>query len=329
MVCFSESFESLSEGMESALWTLGAVPRLHRTDRLSTAIQKPSNQEEFTVRYRALLRHYGMEGQATQAASPNENGDVEQRNNRIKRAVDQSLMIRGSRDFESRKDYERFLKKLFLQLNAGRKERLLEEMRAMRSLPARRLESCKRMDVRVHPSSIIRVNGNVYSVSSRLIGEWVQVRLLMEHLEVWYGQRLIEKIPRLRGDDKHRVDYRHIIDWLVRKPGAFESYRYREDLFPTFRFRMAYDALKRTNPLHASKEYLKILHLAARESEVAVDRVLWTLLDRELPISFAAVEEKVRSREKTASPTEVAIPEVDLCAYDALLDAKEAYRGGN
>ena len=84
--------------------------------------------------------------------------------------------------------------------------------------------------------------------------------------------------PRWHGRSRHRIDYRHIIEWLVRKPGAFESYRYQADLFPTSRFRMAYDALKETAPSRSSKEYLKILKLAAAAGEVQVDEALRELL---------------------------------------------------
>lgn len=103
------------------------------------------------------------------------------------------------------------------------------------------------------------------SFVNRLIDEQVEVRLYVEHLEVWYAQQRVETIPRLRGKGKHRIQYRHIIDWLVRKPGAFENYRYREELFPTHRFRMTYDWLKQQRPSRASREYLEILHLAAME----------------------------------------------------------------
>ena len=98
-LCFSESFESLSEGLQNALWELGGAPREHRTDRLATAVNNMSDEKEFTSRYNALLRHYRMEGQKIQAGKANENGDVEQRHHRFKRAVDQALMLRGSRDF--------------------------------------------------------------------------------------------------------------------------------------------------------------------------------------------------------------------------------------
>ena len=89
---------------------------------------------------------------------------------------------------------------------------------------------------------------NVYSVHSRLIGEQVEARLGAEIVEVWYAGRKVEELARLRGRGKHRVDYRHILEWLERKPGAFENYRYQEDLFPTSRFRMAYDGLRETTP---------------------------------------------------------------------------------
>lgn len=197
-ICFSESFESLSEGFQNGVWELGGVPGKHRTDRLTAAVQKPDNPEEFTQRYRALLNHYGLQGHKTQPASPNENGDVEQRHYRLKKALEQSLMLRGSCDFISREDYAAFLKKLFIQLNAGRSDRFKEEVDLLRRLPANRLDSCKRLQVRVGPSSTIRVIHNVYSVDSRLIRENIQVRVYVEHLEVWYAQQCIEKIPRLR-----------------------------------------------------------------------------------------------------------------------------------
>ena len=85
---------------------------------------------------------------------------------------------------------------------------------------------------------------NIYSVHSRLIGERVDVRLYADHLEVWFAGRVVQRTPRLRGQRKHLINYRHVIDWLVRKPGEFENYQYRDDLFPTSRFRMAYDALR-------------------------------------------------------------------------------------
>ena len=170
-ICFSESFETLSEGLQSALFELGGVPEMHQTDRMTAAVRKARSPDEFTDRYAALLRHYRMEGRKTQAASPHENGDVEQRHYRFKQALEQSLLMRGSRDFDSRSDYAAFLGKLFDQLNQGRRQRFQEEVKALRHLPLRRLEACKRLTVRVAPSSTIRVHRNLYSVYSRLMSD--------------------------------------------------------------------------------------------------------------------------------------------------------------
>ena len=323
-ICYSESFESLSEGLQNALWELGGVPEKHRTDRLTSAVQTPDNPEAFTQRYRALLAHYWLQGHKTQAESPNENGDVEQRHYRFKEALDQSLMLRGSRDFSGRQEYNVFLRKLFSQLNSGRTERFREEQKLLKALPAKRLESCKRLHVRVGQSSTIQVYRNAYSVDSRLIDEQVEVRLYVEHLEVWYAQQRVETIPRLRGKGKHRIQYRHIIDWLVRKPGAFENYRYREELFPTHRFRMTYDWLKQQRPSRASREYLEILHLAAKENETAVDCALQKLIEQDQPISAEAVKRILSSEQpQIPSTAQIVVAEVDLGAYDALLSIGE------
>jgi hypothetical protein len=319
-ICYSESLESLTEGWQNAVWELGAVPVRHRTDSLSSAVNNMSNLEEFNQRYEAVMRYYGVKPEHTNPASGNENGDVEQSHHRFKRAVDQALMLRGSRDFASVEEYAQFLKKLMAQRNAGRRERLGEELQVMRELPARRMESAKRERVRVDSGSLIHVDRNAYSVNSRLIGEQVEARLYLDRVEVWYGQKKVEDLPRLRGRAKHRVDYRHIIEWLVRKPGAFENYRYKEDLFPSSRFRMAYDALQETAPSQAVKEYLKILKLAAEEGEAPVDEAMRELLERkaETAIRAESIQEVLRRLDTIAPVTEVEVAAVDLTSFDEL-----------
>lgn len=325
-VCFSESFESLSEGFQNALWKLGGVPAQHQTDSLSAAVNKPDNPEEFTARYQGLMRHYGIEGVRTNAASPNENGDVEQSHYRFKTAVEQALMLRGSKDFTSREAYDKFLSELIQQRNLGRRERFHEELKCLRALPERRLESFTREYVRVGASSTIRVRHNTYSVESRLVGERVEVRLYAETVEVWYAQKCVERMARLRGDGGHRINYRHIIDSLVRKPGAFARYRYREDLFPSLRFRMAFDALLRSHSEHrATREYLAILRMAAQESETQVESALGWLLETQGEISADAITALLKTPDSLPAPSELEIAAVDLSSYDdAFLEAKEA-----
>jgi hypothetical protein len=326
-ICFSESFESLSDGLQQALWELGGVPQRHRTDRMSLAVNNASESKDFTRRYQALMDHYGLEMEKINARQAHENGDAEQSHNRFKEAVDQALLLRGSRDFVDRAAYARFLRDIRDQRNAGRQVRLAEERALLRPLPAARLESYKRARVRVRAGSTIHPDRNTYSVDSRLIGERVDVRLYAEELEVWFAGKVVERIPRLRGQGKHRINYRHVIDWLVRKPGAFENYRYREDLFPTSRFRMAYDALREMAPSRAAREYLQILELAARENEAMVDGALQALLEEEQAISVQAVRDWIRCRETARPATEVLVEDTDLLWFDMLFEHKEVWDG--
>ena len=320
-LCFSESFESLSAGLQDALWELGGVPLAHQTDCLSAAVHKLDHPEDFTKRYNTLLGHYGVEGRKTNPNSPHENGDVEQRHHRFIRAVEQSLMLRGSTDFVSRDDYVAFLRKILDQLNAGRRDKLAQELAVMRGLPSRRLDDFTRTQVKVSRFSTIRVSDNTYSVHSRLIGETVQIRLYADYLDVHLAQRHLERIPRLRGKGGHRIQYRHVIDQLVCKPGAFTGYRYRDDFFPTTRFRIAYDALHKCHSESvANRQYLLILKLAARESEAQVDAILRRQIDAQQARSADGVEELLGTTAIDPGPVaSVSVPPVDLRLYDSLL----------
>ncbi|MDA1142067.1 MAG: IS21 family transposase, partial [Planctomycetota bacterium] len=186
-------------------------------------------------------------------------------------------------------------------------------------LPERKLDCFKRVEARVGRGSIIHVLNNTYSVPSRLIGEKVQVRVHADNLEVWFGQKHVETIPRLQGRQHHHINYRHIIHWLVRKPGAFQNYRYREALFPSSHFRMTYDWLRQRRPATADKEYLRILELAARENETTVDDVLRHLFNEGHAIAFEHVEAIVQSAASLPPATSVNINPVNLSDYDSLL----------
>jgi Mu transposase, C-terminal domain len=323
-VCFSESFASLSSGWQNAVWALGAVPLRHRTDRMTLAVYHDGNAEQFTANYQALLAHYGVTPEATNPARSHENGDAESAHGHFKRAVDQALRLRGSRDFDSRAAYEEWLSQLVRARNAGRSAKTATELACMRELPAARLETLERLRVRVSRLSTIRVKHNTYSVPARLIGEEVETRIGMEQIEVWYAQQLVVRLERLRGQDKHHIDYRHVIGWLVRKPGAFARYVYREDLYPTTTFRRAYDTLLAQQPGRADKEYVNLLYLASREGEEPVAQVLEELLRHGQPVSVLAVEACLGKPAPSARAALVEVAPVNLRQYDDLLEGGAA-----
>lgn len=323
-ICFAESFEALAEGLERCLWQLGGVPHQHRTDQLSAAVRQldAAGRHDFTVRYQALMAHYGMQPTTNTAGEAHQNGDVEQAHHRFKVAVDQALRVRGSRDFADRASYERFLQELVRQRNLTRQQRFIAERQALRPLPAAPLAPCRELRVSVSRFSTIHVANNIYSVPSRLIGTTLTVRLRAETVEVYVGTQLACTMPRLSGRQQHRVQYQHVIWSLVRKPGAFAAYRYRDDLFPTLAFRRAYDMLAERRPERADREYIRVLHLAATTSEAEVETALTLLLDVGTAPTFDAVRELVREPQPLRIP-ELSVPVLDLGIYDHLLPSQE------
>jgi hypothetical protein len=325
-ICFGETFEALAEGMEKALWQIGGVPQQHRTDHLSAAVRHlpKTDQEEWTARYQALMSHYGMQPTWNNAGIAHENGDVEQAHHRFKQAVDQALRARGSRDFADRSAYEHFLQTLVYKRNQTRRARFAAEREALLPLPATALAPCKELRVMVSRFSTIAVLGNVYSVPSRLIGTPVLVRVRAESLEGYVGASRTFTLPRLSGKQQHHINYRHIIWSLVRKPGAFAAYRYRDDLFPTTTFRQAYDRLLSERSMRADQEYVRLLHLAATTSEADVETALTLLLEAQKLPTFAAV------RDLVSPPSPAAIPQLhtsalDLTVYDELIPSRRSH----
>ena len=325
-ICFSESFEALADGIESCLWQLGGVPEQHRTDNLSAAIHQldADGRKDFTTRYTALMNHYAMQPTTNNPGVAHENGDVEQAHHRFKQAVDQALRVRGSRDFADRPAYVRFLQELVRQRNQTRQPRWEAERPLLHPLPPHPLKLCRELRLRVSPFSTITVLRNTYSVPSRLIGTTVLVRVRAEQLELYVGSSLLLTLARLHGRQQQQIDYHHLSGSLVRKPGAFANYRYRDELFPTLTFRRAYDVLQAQAPSRADREYVRILHLAATTSELEVDTALSLLLAAHQLPTFEATRAVVRPPIPADAP-QVGAPLLDLAAYDKLLASRCAH----
>ena len=325
-ICPSESFEALAAGVQTALWRLGGVPAEHRTDNLSAATHKLAENRgrDFTVRYRELIDHYGLRASRNFPGNAHENGDVESSNGGLKSGIDQRLRLRGSRAFPSREAYEGFLQTCVSARNATRHARIEEERGHLRPLPVRPLPAYRELYATVSRSSSVLILKRSYSVSSRLIGCQLRVRLHADIVELEYHGERVAVMARLVGRERHRIDYRHIIHTLVRKPGAFRQYVFREALFPTLDFRRAYDALVATNTQHADLDYVRILHLAANDGEEAVRGVLAQLLASGQAPTYEAVRSEVRGpRTPNGVPCmEMAAP--DLAVYDRLLGAMPA-----
>lgn len=319
-VCLSESLMALRRGVQSAAFRLGRVPEYHQTDHSTAATHETVEGREFNVEYEGLMRHLGMKPRTTRVGAKEQNGDVEALNGALKRRLEQHLLLRGSREFASRESYEQWLWEIVSKVNLGREKRLGEELEQMSELRVERLAEFTSERVRVTPWSTIRVKQNTYSVPSQLIRETVEVRVYEDRLEVFYGGQRQLRTERLRGSGGRRIQYRHVIWSLVKKPGAFARYRYREELFPALVFRRAYDRLQESrSEYRADLEYVRILHLAASTMESDVVAALELLLSEE----DVPVYDKVRSLLEDSKPSvpQLEAPTVDLRVYDGLLGA--------
>lgn len=322
-VCFSESLQALRTGVQTALFRLGHIPREIWTDNSTSATHNPSQGEDgkrkFNKRYLDMTKHFGMEPHTTSVGKGNENGDVESANGHLKRRVEQHLLLRGSRDFESRRDYEIFLTGIFNAVNNLRRKRLNKEFEVMPELNSFRLDEWDEERMKVRKWSVVTVAHNVYSVPSRLIGEQVVAHLYEDQVRIYFHNELQLEAPRLRGRGNTRIDYRHVIHSLVRKPGAFRDYRYKSEMFPTLNFRKAFDRLNEScSSRTAVLEYLRILKLAAETVEEKVDDVLRRLLAENSIPRWRTVEDFLPAERHDAPPS-LNIGTVELAEYDRLL----------
>ena len=324
--CASESMAAIRQGVQRALFQLGRVPEWHQTDNSTSATHQLPKAEAtttttraFNTEYAALMAHYGMKPRTTEVGEKEQNGDVEASNGALKRALTQALLVRGSRDFKSVAAWQSFVDDVCRKSNKAKSAKVDEELSTMRELKAEKLAEYAEERVRVTSSSTVSVKHALYSVPSRLIGETVRVRVFEGRVEVWFDDELQLSCDRVRGQHPRRIDYRHVISSLVKKPGAFERYVFRDDMFPTSTFREAFEELKAARPnVKGDLEYLRILHLAARTMEAEVEAALRLLLDEKQTITADGVKELVEEKTRP-SPPPMSTLTVDLHMYDGLV----------
>lgn len=190
-VALSESFEALALSEQEALWRLGGVVEVLRSDNLSAATHELplSGGRALTRRYRGLLDHYGTKSTRIFPRKAHENGVVEQAHRRTKSILAQTLMLRGSRDFPNVEEYQRWVREVIERdHNAPLGEKLGEERGHLQPLPPVAMPAYTVLMVKVRRWSTIRVLNHTYSVLARLIGERVRVLLHHDHLEQRFGQ---------------------------------------------------------------------------------------------------------------------------------------------
>jgi len=317
-ICFSESLASLKQGVQAGYWGLGGITAQLWTDNSSTAthqIKRGSEERTFNEAYVAFCGHLKTDPHTINLGCPNENGDVEVAHRHLIRRIKTHLAIRGSNDFLDQSAYQVFLDAVCAGANALRTEKTAEAVAQLKPLPEQRYPESEQIAVPVCTASTVRVKRHTYSVPAKLIGLKLDAHVAEREIRFTYEGREVHRVPRLQGQ-KAQIDYRHVITWLVRKPGAFRGYLYREELFPTVVFRQAYDRLCAAQDATADGRYLELLQFAAQD-QAAVAEVLGACLRAgELPLP-----ELVGARLQTGPQSPALVTEFtpDLKSYDALL----------
>jgi hypothetical protein len=324
----------LAEGLTRALSRRGGAPPFdtsgeHRSDSLSAAFKNLSHeaQEDITRRYQALCWNSGMEASRNQPGVAHENGAIESPHGHLKRRIERTLLRRGTAEFASLADYQAWLDAVTAAINQRNQARIEEErphLLRYRSMPLPAMPAVDYTELFVRVTSTSNVRLVVYSVPSRLIGERLRVHLYDDRLLCYVGTTLALELPRIypvRGKRRARcIDYRHLIDGLVKKPMAFYHSQLRDDLLPSETYHRIWRALKeRLDARSACKLMVGCLHLAAHyDCEQALGDYVWQALAAHGLPTLVALQQRF-GRPGQGIPAQV-LQQHPLADYDSLLE---------
>jgi hypothetical protein len=295
-----ESFEKFAQGTQDALNDLGGVPHGFRTDSLSAAFKNLDSfaANDVTERYKAFVQHYNMIPYRINPGEGHENGSIESSHRHIKNRIEQSLIVRDSNDFVSISEYRQFIKEVTIEHNKPFTDRIQTEQKSLQSLPEYKAADYTEITAIVNCTSTIHVRRVTYSVPSRLIGETLLVKLYADKLECYLGSDhviTIERAPIPKyGKSLHKIDYRHVIDSLVKKPGAFRGATIRDALLPNDNYKRIWDYVNSSMGLKdASKFIVGILYLAAKnDCENKLEAEILNLIENKLPLNLGLLKNK-------------------------------------
>src|SRR5215471_11149583 len=164
-----------------------------------------------------------------------ENGSIESAHGHLKQALEDALLLRGTRDFADLDAYRAFVDEIVGRRNANNRKRIELERTKLRDLPQRRTTDFEEKVIPVTSSGGFLFRRVFYTVPSRLVGHRLRVRIFDDRLECFLGATLVATLRRGQPVSEsmggHVVDYRYVIHALRRKPMALLNLVYRDRLF--------------------------------------------------------------------------------------------------
>jgi len=316
-----ESFDALVQGLQGGLNQLGGCPYEHRTDSLSAAFKniKAKQEDDLTNRYEQLCQHYQMKPTRNNRGKGHENGAIEAPHGHVKNRIKQALLKRGSTDFPTLAAYQTFLHQVVEALNRRYAKRLAEEKLTLQPLPATDVCDYTVLSAVVTSGSTINVRLSLYTVPARLVGQRLTVHLFVDRLALYLGSEYATTLTRVYpapGKRRaRRIDYRHIIESLSRKPRAFLYSQLRDDLLPNDTYKQLWHwAMATLLPHQASHWMVGVLAIAARTSkETGLGEVITRYYQQHQALP------KLLGLQQQFEPISLVTPSVK-CAQHALAD---------
>ena len=230
---------------------MGGTFREGAYDNMRNVVRKfvGRSEKELNPELVKLAAYYGFTVNVCNCFSGWEKGAVE---SAVKVVRNRAFATRYS--FDTLEDAQAWLDGVVDDLNEGKD--LAAERRSLRPLPPRYEVADVREGVRVDKYSCVTVAKNRYSVPEALVGKAVTVRLYPNEVVVDFKGERVAEHARLRGEGGMRLDIRHYLDTLRRKPGALGRSEVLAG-YPTFK-RM-FDAYYSERP----REFIEIVRAHA------------------------------------------------------------------
>ncbi len=324
-----ESFEKFAQGLNAALLFIGGIPQVLRTDSLSAAFKNlcKKAKDDLTMRFKAVVEHYGMEPERINRGKSHENGSVESPHGHFKKYLKNSLIVRGSNDFNSIEEYQDFIQKVVNERNDELAKALFDvERKALKPLPSTKALDYSEAVAVVGATSTIEVKRVTYSVPSRLIKQQLRIRIYPDRLECYLGRNHAVSLNRKYAPKKKRnqnIDYRHVIGSLITKRNAFRNCQYRDSLLPNDQYRYIWKYVDETmERSEAGKFMVGLLYLAAKQDceEPLSDKVI-SLISTKKKLSLRKLQDLFTPKRKEVPSVEVV--QHDLSSYNELIEESD------
>lgn len=325
-----ESWQSFEQGLALALKTFNGVPEKIVTDSLSAVwVNKPGAQKRLTERMSQMSKHYNFQATRINLKKPNENGSVEKAHDHRKKEIEDRLLLRGSRDFNSFEEIEALVADVVATHNKKTAALFELERSHLKPLPSDAFQSSKLDTKRVYKNGTFTYQRVTYSVPAHVLVGSHSIEVFQDRIELFNQRGIIATVPRAPdvpiGEKGYQIDYRHYLPSLRQKPRALLGYKFRDHMFPDQAFQSAHElAREQMKSEQACKYTVDLLTLAEQENNIAavaktlepylahntlptikqVQQDLSQFQEHQLDISSRSAPEKVTEQSAIIAPPE-------------------------